>query len=616
MLVDHGVPPVIPEELRLYNSYVEDPKWQIRFTVVWCSILAVFILLALPRVVHGLKTGAIWAGIFGVRVAELSTSNSRESTIVDKGIHQRSGTMHWLHVLANTSSSLLLRRVSWVNLDFGQLLLVSAYTAWTVVSIFLHAPLLSNPNRAGFLALAQLPPVFHFAMKNSPLAFLLGPDVDYTKLNFIHRWSGRGLFLGALIHGAIWIQNHLTYNLPILTRQKEGSGVAALATLTLLVLTSISPLRRWCCSLFITIHYITFPTFFILICYHTRFAYPWIYPPLAFFALDLLLRLLKFRIAVASIRACDGGLSIITIPTATAGWRPGQHVQLRTLGARPLHAHPLSILCAPPDTTCLAPAPGLVLAARVYGPWSRAVFEFAAPSSGAVSEKHGRGDEDDDEDDRFQFDSEQDIDSDDTHAAMHMHVILDGPYGGPTHDAGTYDAVLFLAGGSGATATLGLLDDLVGRCVRRGRPHGVTTRRVVWVWCVRDADALKWFAPHLAQIAAVAANARGLDLRIRVFVTGAVVLDADVSLPRCEISYTGRLAAYTILDDVVAARWKDDAEFGAALDEDSPSRSGRVGVFAAGPSGLVRDAGEAVARTKLRMAGEVDLDFCAEAFVI
>jgi hypothetical protein len=33
-------------------------------------------------------------------------------------------------------------------------------------------------------ALAKLPPVFLFASKNSPLtALLLGPGVDYTKLN-------------------------------------------------------------------------------------------------------------------------------------------------------------------------------------------------------------------------------------------------------------------------------------------------------------------------------------------------------------------------------------------------------------------------------------------------
>ncbi|KAJ7925526.1 hypothetical protein B0H13DRAFT_2314332 [Mycena leptocephala] len=99
----------------------------------------------------------------------------------------------------------------------------------------------------GFLALAQLPPVFLFASKNSPLiALLLGPGVDYTKLNYVHRahtqrWAGRFLFLGALVHGSLWINNHLLFALPILTQQKEASGVAALATLCIIVLTSVAP---------------------------------------------------------------------------------------------------------------------------------------------------------------------------------------------------------------------------------------------------------------------------------------------------------------------------------------------------------------------------------------
>ncbi|KAJ7869060.1 hypothetical protein B0H13DRAFT_2557871 [Mycena leptocephala] len=52
-------------------------------------------------------------------------------------------------------------------------------TVFALVCIVLKVPRVENPNRAGFLALAQLPPVFLFASKNSPLtALLLGPGVD------------------------------------------------------------------------------------------------------------------------------------------------------------------------------------------------------------------------------------------------------------------------------------------------------------------------------------------------------------------------------------------------------------------------------------------------------
>lgn len=96
----------------------------------------------------------------------------------------------------------------------------------------------------GFMAVAQLPVVFLFAMKNSVLSLLLGPGHGYERLNIIHRWSGRVLFLSATIHGTMWIHQHLQYNIPILGQQKETSGIASFSLLCILVLTSLRPVRR------------------------------------------------------------------------------------------------------------------------------------------------------------------------------------------------------------------------------------------------------------------------------------------------------------------------------------------------------------------------------------
>lgn len=58
------------------------------------------------------------------------------------------------------------------------------------------------------------------------------------------------MFLGAGVHGALWIRNHIQYGLPILGQQKETSGVAAFALLGAIVLTSLKPVRKWCYSVF------------------------------------------------------------------------------------------------------------------------------------------------------------------------------------------------------------------------------------------------------------------------------------------------------------------------------------------------------------------------------
>src|SRR4051794_31381313 len=92
--------------------------------------------------------------------------------------------------------------------------------ALVVTCIVVDASLVKNANRAGRIALAQLPIVFLFATKNSVLSLLLGPGNGYEKLNLVHKWAGRGIFLAAVIHGSLWIKNHLETETPILGEDK------------------------------------------------------------------------------------------------------------------------------------------------------------------------------------------------------------------------------------------------------------------------------------------------------------------------------------------------------------------------------------------------------------
>lgn len=162
--------------------------------------------------------------------------------------------------------------------------------------------------------------MFLFATKNSIISLLLGPGNGYEKLNYIHRWSGRGMFLCATIHGSLWIRNHIEYKLAILGPQKETSGVAAFALICIIVLSSLRPVRLYLRQIFFYIQWVllrqnlsrhayhrgvasvlTYVSFFITICYHTTYARPWIFPPLAFYGLDLLMRLFRFRVKDASL---------------------------------------------------------------------------------------------------------------------------------------------------------------------------------------------------------------------------------------------------------------------------------------------------------------------------
>ena len=143
-------------------------------------------------------------------------------------------------------------------------LVVVGYLISVLVCLTMHSELVTNPNRGGFLALAQFPVVFLFATKNSVLSLLLGPGNGYEKLNFLHRWAGRGLFVCAAVHGALWIRNHLQYHLPIIGQQKEESGVAAFGVLCVLVLASVRPVRRMFHQVFFLVQCVSLscPAFF------------------------------------------------------------------------------------------------------------------------------------------------------------------------------------------------------------------------------------------------------------------------------------------------------------------------------------------------------------------
>jgi len=152
---------------------------------------------------------------------------------------------------------------------------------------------------------------------------------------------GFSMLLCAFIHGSLWISNHLTWNLPILSQQKEGSGVAALGCIGVIGITSVRFIRegsifRFFSNLpsikarfprlasvlenlaglsyecFWVVHLLVSVAFFITVCYHTIYAPPWIFPPLAFLGADILMRMWRLRMKDAFVWNFTGGMSVVS----------------------------------------------------------------------------------------------------------------------------------------------------------------------------------------------------------------------------------------------------------------------------------------------------------------
>lgn len=112
----------------------------------------------------------------------------------------------------------------------------------------------------------------------------------------------------------------------------------------------------------------------------------------------------------------------------------------------------------------------IILGARVTGDWTQALHDYASA-----------------EQRRIAVENDEKVDN----MLVPVHVTIDGPFGGCSLDLGEYENVFLAAGGAGVTFILGLLDDLVGRIVRRKRGRGERTRRIEFAWAIRSYG--EWF---------------------------------------------------------------------------------------------------------------------------
>jgi ferric-chelate reductase len=74
--------------------------------------------------------------------------------------------------------------------------------------------------RAALLTVAQLPLVILLAGKNNLIGHVTG--VSYERLQVLHRWVARTLFLTATLHGAYQIYGWNQYDLVILESQTDS----------------------------------------------------------------------------------------------------------------------------------------------------------------------------------------------------------------------------------------------------------------------------------------------------------------------------------------------------------------------------------------------------------
>ncbi|KAF8679990.1 FAD-binding domain [Rhizoctonia solani] len=511
---------------RVYSWKETDPKYAYAFTAGWVSVALAIAIFRLPNALRSLwqEPGRIHPALaLGIREGtEAPKYGSSAHSIPSAG---RSKITVWASVVG----AWLMYVPPGFKLDVGQCLVVTSYLLLAAFCIFDHPDLLSFPNRPGFIAVAQFPVLFLTAAKYNPLFAFIGRGHD--KLNFLHRWVGRGVSLAVAVHAVFWVWKRFRTGKAcrLYTYQADTTGIAATIVLAIIVVGTV--------------------IFMVLIFFHVKWylAGTWILTPTIIYALDLALRSIRFRVKDAKLEAIDDQMTLIHIQNCGSGWRAGQHVHVRLIAPTGVsnESHSFSVVNAPrackfkssvfsqsaPPATPNSATPliqntdtpnteeqGLLtLAARVTGTWTRDLNSLAQTGVPSILQPGT---------------AQPLVPAEGTPAAdlkSPIRVLVDGPYGAPPKPLG--ERVVMVCGGSGAAYIFGVLADWLDEgdvfpeddeeedesgSHQSSGPSCVHS--ILLIWYIREARCVRWFADNLRRIGALA-RARGVSIVLRICVT-------------------------------------------------------------------------------------------------
>ncbi|KAL8732382.1 MAG: hypothetical protein Q9166_002780 [cf. Caloplaca sp. 2 TL-2023] len=442
-------------------------------------------------------------------------------------------------------SFLLSKRLRWTSPTLGRVFMVSAELVLVLVLCFYKL----DPHdqwqwedigyRTGFVATAQLPLVVLLAGKRNIIGWLTG--TSYERLNWLHRWVSRILFLTVTIHMGFWFVGWARYDyikVKLATDPITQRGFAAWCILLWIVLSSLAPARRWNYEFFVIQHIVTFIGFFAVVYLHlpaeVKF---WVWIPIGLFLFDRSVRaiftlfinvsILNLKIETsktlapsATFEPLSGRTTRITIENPPFHWEAGQHVFLSCHALAPLQAHPFTIASIPADKR----------------------LEFLVKTKSGSTKRFFR---------HAERSQELPLASGDPRRRHQRSVLLEGPYG-RIRPLRQFDSVFFIAGSSGATFTVPLMRDIVlhwkeprlGQAIMNYRPdfafNGAVTRFIRFIWVIKSRSQFAWFASQLETVLADVQQLREkfctFEVKTSIYITCDDVLGgADPSTSKSEI---------------------------------------------------------------------------------
>ncbi|CZT03346.1 related to Fre1p and Fre2p [Rhynchosporium agropyri] len=336
--------------------------------------------------------------------------------------------------------------------------------------------------RAGMIAIAMTPWIVATSMKANLITMITG--IGHERLGVFHRWGGYLCLFLSLVHAIpfyvqpVWKDGGMeVYNkmFPAGSGVIYGSGIACLVPLGWLCIASLPILRSLAYELFVVLHTPVAVAYVALLFWHCKnyiTSWDYLYATVTIWALSYFVRVFNLNWMKpwrnawligdeAAVTLMAENAIKVTIPTQMT-WRPGQYVYLRMPGISVFENHPFTIssLCSedfPSEYGDLYRDCTLVF--RPFEGFTRRVLETAIEKGPFKTYR----------------------------------AYLEGPYGGMQRELAAFDTVILFAGGSGITAIVSQLLNLI----KRMRDGKAVTKKIEVVWALKRLEAMDWFREEL-----------------------------------------------------------------------------------------------------------------------
>lgn len=335
--------------------------------------------------------------------------------------------------------------------------------------------------RAGMIAVAMMPWIIAMSMKSNLITLLTG--IGHERLNVLHRWAAYICLLLSLVHAIPFYVTPASDQAGLATFKSfftgqyyiYGTGIAALVPLIILCLHSLPILRSYAYEVFVAAHVpisIIYLGMLFWHCHNYLTSWSYLWATVAIWLASYITRLFYLNWVkpwrLSWLIGEEAGVTLlpenavkVTIPTQTR-WTPGQYVYLRMPGISVFENHPFTIA-----SLCSSDFPSeygeqyrdMTLVFRPFGGFTRKVLDTALAKG-----------------------------------PLHTYrAFVDGPYGGVRRDLASFDTIVFFAGGSGITAIVSHLLDLI----KKMRDGKAVTKNIHVIWALKRPETMEWFREEL-----------------------------------------------------------------------------------------------------------------------